>query len=80
MSQLEKLVKKGETDSFVWKDDEGVRLLWVTIEYKVAKKSENVDWEFCQTKHSDILDLVVAQYLSPEEIISTIALHVFLAS
>ena len=43
-------------------------VLKVTIEYKVTE-TENVD-----------LDLFVVQYLSPEEVISTIALHVLLAS
>ena len=42
MSQSGKLVKKGETDSFLWKDDEVKRLLWVTIE-GIAKMSENAD-------------------------------------
>ena len=45
-----------------------------------TKTSENVGCESCQTKYSDILDLFVVQYLSPEEIISTIALRVLLAS
>ena len=49
MSQSRKLVKKGKTDSFVWKDDEVERLLWVTIQYKIAKTLENVDWESNQT-------------------------------
>ena len=57
----------------VWKDDEVERIIEVTIEYKVAMTSENVDWKPCQTKCSaNILDLFVAHYLSPEEIISTV--------
>ena len=55
-----------KTDSFVRKDDEVEGLLRVIIEYKVVKTSENVDWESCQTKHSDILELLVVQYLSPD--------------
>ena len=43
-------------------------VLKVTIEYKVAEM-KNVDF-----------DLFVVQYLSPEEIISAIALHVLLVS
>ena len=43
-------------------------VLKVTIEHKVAE-TENVDFE-----------LFVVQYVSPEEIISTIALHVVSAS
>lgn len=64
MSQSRKVVEKGKTDSFVWKDDEVESLLKVTIEYKVAKTSENVNWETCQTKYSDILDLLLEQYLN----------------
>ena len=52
-----------KTDSFVRKDDEVEGLLRVIIEYKVVKTSENVDWESCQTKHSDILDLLIVRYL-----------------
>ena len=47
---------------------------------KSRKKSKNVVWESCQTNFSDILDLFIVQHLSPEEMISTIALHVLLAS
>ncbi|GAA6095044.1 uncharacterized protein LOC111859494 isoform X1 [Tachysurus ichikawai] len=37
-------------------------LLRVTQEYKVAKASENVDWETCQNKYSEILDRFKEQY------------------
>ena len=55
---------KSKADSFVWTDDKVELLLKITIEYKVSKTSENVDWESCQTKYSDILDLFVAQFPS----------------
>ena len=51
---------KSKADSFVWTDDEVELLLKVTIEYKVSKTSENVNWESYQTKNSNILDLFVA--------------------
>ena len=61
MSQSGKPVKKGKADSFVRRNEEVLCLL------KVAKTSENVDWESNQTKNFDILALFVVQYLSPEE-------------
>ena len=71
---------KNKTEHFAWIADEVEVLVKVTIDYKVTKKSENVEWESCQTKYSDILHMLVAQYFSPEEIISTLALHVLLVS
>ena len=71
---------KTKTEYFVWTDDKVELFLKVTIDYKVKKTSWNVDKESCQTKYSSILHMFTAQYLSPEEIISTIALHVLLAS
>ena len=53
----------------------GGSLLKITIDDKVAKTLENVDWESCRTKCSDILDLFVTQYLCPEEMISTLPMH-----
>ena len=44
------------------------------------KTSENVVWESSQTKFFDILDVFVVQHLFAQEMISTIALHVLLAS
>ena len=38
-------------------------LLNVVLEYKTARTMENVDWETCQTKYADILDLFRAQCL-----------------
>ena len=62
-------------------DDEVKRLLkvMITIGYKLAKTAENFG-ESSQPKYSDILDLLVAKYLSPEKIINAVALHVLLPS
>ena len=73
-SNMSKL--KNKTEYFVW--TEAKLLFKVTIDYKVTKTSKNV--KSGQTKYSGILHMFVAQYLSPEEIISTIALHVLLVS
>lgn len=45
----------------VWTDDESELLLNVTLEYKVAKAAENVDWESVRSKYQDILDRMKAQ-------------------
>ena len=58
--------KKSKVEPFVWTDDEVALLLSVVLEYKVSRTSENVDWETCQSKYSDILELFQAQYPSPE--------------
>ena len=39
----------------------------MTLDYKTAKTMENIDWESCQTKYSDILDLFNDQYPSQEK-------------
>ena len=39
---------------FKWTDDECELLLHVTLNYKVKKSSENVDWESMKTKYDDI--------------------------
>ena len=49
--------KKSKSDNFVWPDDEVELLLNVVLEYKTARTAENVDWQTCQTKYTDILDL-----------------------
>ena len=41
------------------------RTVNITTASKLSKTAENVDWESCQTKFSDILDLFVVQYHSP---------------
>ena len=58
--------KKSKSDNFVWSDDEVELLLNVVLEYKTARTAENVDWQTCQTKYTDILDLFRAQYPSKE--------------
>jgi hypothetical protein len=57
---------KSKPESFIWKDDEVKLLLKVTEEYKVRQTAENVDWESCQSKYSDILELFMSQYPSAE--------------
>lgn len=58
---------KGKTDSFVWSVNEVELLLKVTHEYKVSRASENIDWETCQTKYSDICELLHEQYASSKD-------------
>ena len=58
--------KNNKLDNFIWSDDEVELLLNVVLEYKTARTMENVDWETCQTKYVDILDLFRAQYRSKE--------------
>ena len=55
--------KKNKFDNFIWSDDVVELLLNVVLEYKTARTIENVDWETCQTKYADILDLFRAQCL-----------------
>ena len=61
--------KKSKNEAFVWTDDEVDLLLSVVLEYKIAKTSENFDWETCQSKYADILDLFISQYPSAENAI-----------
>ena len=77
MSRLGKPVKKGKTHSFVWKGDEVDRLLKITIEYKVAKTSENADWDSCQTKYSKApFTRVQTNFCTDEFCSRTACLHV----
>jgi hypothetical protein len=39
---------------FRWTDDENEALLNVTLEYKVDKAAEGIDWESLATKYPDI--------------------------
>ena len=55
--------KKNKFDNFIWSDDEVELLLNVVLEYKTARTMVNIDWETCQTKYVDILDLFRAQCL-----------------
>ena len=50
MSQSRQKPGKSKGDAFVWIDDEVELRLKVTVEYKLSKTLENVDWESCQTK------------------------------
>ena len=56
-----------KSDCYVWTDDERELLLKVANEYKVSKSMENIDWETCQTKYSDIFDLYQEQYPDTKE-------------
>ncbi|KAK1897297.1 hypothetical protein KUDE01_016830, partial [Dissostichus eleginoides] len=47
---------------FLWTDDEVELLLRVTLDYKTTKIQENVDWESCKLKYSNIEDLFQEQY------------------
>lgn len=51
-------------ESFVWTNGEVELLLRVTLDYKLTKLQENVDWESCHSKYSKIMDAFQAQYLS----------------
>lgn len=53
---------RSRKETFVWTDDEVELLLGVTLDYKATRLQENVDWESCQTKYSDIFDAFHAQY------------------
>lgn len=43
-----------KADSLVWTDDEVELLLRVTLDYKVEKYQQNVDWESYSSKYGDI--------------------------
>lgn len=59
---------KAKEQAFVWTDDETELLLKVTLEYKVAKAAESVDWESIRSKYQDILSRLKVQMPSdPEE-------------
>ena len=47
----------GKRQEFVWTDDESELLLSVTLQYKVQKTTEGVDWESVRSKYEDILVL-----------------------
>ncbi|KAK1880872.1 putative ankyrin repeat protein R96 [Dissostichus eleginoides] len=49
-------------EAFVWTDDEVELLLRVTLDYTTTKVQENVDWESCKCKYSDIGVAFHAQY------------------
>ncbi|XP_060754292.1 uncharacterized protein LOC132865807 [Neoarius graeffei] len=49
-------------EAFMWTDSEVELLLRVTLDYKTTKLQENVDWESCHSKYSDIMEAFQAQY------------------
>lgn len=51
---------------FIWTDDEVELLLKITLEYKTSKAAENTDWESCQSKYGDLLNMFNKQYPTPE--------------
>ncbi|KAK1890211.1 Snake venom serine protease PTLE1 [Dissostichus eleginoides] len=53
---------RARRDVFSWTDDEVELLLRVTLDYKTTKVQENVDWESCKSKYSDIGDAFQKQY------------------
>ncbi|XP_041867925.1 uncharacterized protein LOC121656825 [Melanotaenia boesemani] len=53
---------QAKRETLVWTDDEVELLLRVTLDYKTTKLQENVNWESCQSKYSDIMDAFLAQY------------------
>ncbi|KAK0154161.1 hypothetical protein N1851_003748 [Merluccius polli] len=53
------VAKKAE--AFVWIDCEVELLMRLTLDYKVNKLQENVDWESCQSKYLDLANTFPAQ-------------------
>jgi hypothetical protein len=51
-----------KVEIFVWSDQECEMLLRLTLEYKVTKLQQNVDWESCQSKYADLLKAMQDQY------------------
>ncbi|XP_059929398.1 uncharacterized protein LOC132473337 [Gadus macrocephalus] len=51
-----------KVEIFVWSDHECEMLLRLTLEYKVSKLQQNVDWESCQSKYTDLLKAMQDQY------------------
>ena len=66
---------KTKADNFVWTDDEVQLLLEVTNDYKVSKAAKNIDWESCQSKYTDILELYREHYPSSQEESSSARLY-----
>ena len=42
------------TENAVWTDNEVEMLLRLTLDFKVGKLQESVDWESCQSNYTDI--------------------------
>ncbi|XP_033995824.1 uncharacterized protein LOC117490270 [Trematomus bernacchii] len=60
--QTKMAVIRARKELFPWSDDEVELLLSVTLEYKTTKIQDNVDWESCKPKYTEIADLFQAQY------------------
>ena len=56
------MAKTKRLESFVWSDREVEVLLRLTLEYKLAKRKQNVDWESCQAKYTDLLEVFQERY------------------
>lgn len=54
---MPKEVAAGKRQEFVWTDDESELLLSVTLQYKVQRTTEGIDWESVRSKYEDILVL-----------------------
>ena len=52
----------GRAKDFKWTDNKAELLLTDTHNYKIAKVSENVDWESVKSKYDDILSLMIMPY------------------
>ncbi|XP_056152290.1 uncharacterized protein LOC130126700 [Lampris incognitus] len=61
------MAKRKTREFFVWTDDEVELLLKITHEYKAVKAAENMNWESCQSKYSDIFEQYRERYPLPEE-------------
>ncbi|XP_034009190.1 uncharacterized protein LOC117500379 [Trematomus bernacchii] len=60
--QTKMAVIRARKELFSWSDDNVELLLSVTLEYKTTKIQDNVDWESCKPKYTEIADLFQAQY------------------
>ncbi|XP_062410311.1 uncharacterized protein LOC134100863 [Sardina pilchardus] len=57
---------KRRTKSLVWTDDEVQLLLNITLDYKLSREAENVNWESSHRKYWDILQRFLDNYPSPD--------------
>ena len=67
MAKKKKGNDKDVSESFKWTDDKAKLLLKVTNEYKVLKPAEGMEWEFVQSKYSDILKQMLADLPASSE-------------
>ncbi|KAL3058079.1 hypothetical protein OYC64_010293 [Pagothenia borchgrevinki] len=64
--QTKMAVIRTRKELFSWTDDEVELLLNVTLEYKTTKIQDNVDWESCKHKYTEIGDLFQAHIRGPK--------------